>query len=65
MNWLRTALAGLIIGTGAAAPGISGGSIAVATGIYEQFFGYRYNVSARRKALDNCTKGREFNEKRN
>lgn len=38
MNWLRTALAGLIIGTGAAAPGISGGSIAVATGIYEQFF---------------------------
>lgn len=38
MKWLSTALAGFIIGTGAAAPGISGGSIAVATGIYEQFF---------------------------
>jgi putative membrane protein len=35
MNWIRTILAGLLIGAANAVPGISGGTIAVITGVYE------------------------------
>lgn len=38
MEGLKTALIGVVIGAGAAAPGVSGGSLAVATGVYEHFF---------------------------